>query len=89
MFYFFRRKDEYIRCEIRGAMDSPHHYELVVVEPSGAERIERYSSSTDIHDRWLQLQRGFEYAGWSGSPSCVQPTVSCPASDGPWVRPVP
>jgi hypothetical protein len=44
-----------------------HDYELVVVEPSGDERIERYSSSTDVHDRWLQLSRGFEYAGWSAS----------------------
>jgi hypothetical protein len=67
MFYFFRRENECIRCEIRGAMDSLHDYELVVVEPSGDERIERYSSSTDVHERWLQLSRGYEYAGWSAS----------------------
>ena len=72
MLYFFRRDAECIRCEIRGAMDSLNDYELVVVQPSGVERIERYSSSTDIHERWLQLQRGFEYAGWSGSSSSAE-----------------
>ena len=66
MFYFFRRDEEYIRCEIRGAMDSLHDYELVIVEPSGEERVERYPSSTDVHNRWLQVQQGFVSAGWWG-----------------------
>jgi hypothetical protein len=66
MFYFFRRDEEYIRCEIRGAMDSLEDYELVIVEPSGAERIERYSSSTEVHNRWLQVQQSFVHAGWWG-----------------------
>jgi hypothetical protein len=66
MFYFFRRDEEYVRCEIRGAMDSMSDYELVIVEPSGEERIERYSSSADVHNRWLQVQQNFVHAGWWG-----------------------
>jgi hypothetical protein len=66
MFYFFRRDEEYIRCEIRGAMDSLSDYELVIVEPSGDEKIERYSSSTEVHNRWLQVQQGYVHAGWWG-----------------------
>jgi hypothetical protein len=66
MFYFFRRDEQYIRCEIRGAMDSISDYELVIVEPSGDERVERYSSSAEVHQRWLDLQQGFVHAGWWG-----------------------
>ena len=66
MFYFFRRDEKYIRCEIRGAMDSLSDYELVIVQPSGDEEIERFPSSAAVHNRWLQLQQHFEHAGWWG-----------------------
>ena len=66
MFYFFKRENEWLRCEIRGAMDSMSDYELVIVEPSGEERVERYSSPAEVHRRWLQIQQGFEHAGWWG-----------------------
>jgi hypothetical protein len=66
MFYFFRRDEEYIRCEIRGAMDSLDEYELVIVEPSGTERVERHPSSTAVHNRWLEVLQSFVHDGWWG-----------------------
>jgi hypothetical protein len=47
-------------------MDSMSDYELVIVEPSGDERVERYSSSAEVHQRWLDVQQGFVHAGWWG-----------------------
>jgi hypothetical protein len=66
MFYFFKRGTEYVRCEIRGAMDSATEYELVIVEPSGSERVERHPTSGAVHRRWIEIQSEFQQEGWWG-----------------------
>ena len=66
MFYFFHRDGKYIQCEIRLAADSENEYELVVVEPSGGERVERWPSSDEVHRRWLELQHRYQQEGWWG-----------------------
>ena len=65
MFYFFHRDSEVLRCEIRQALDGDG-YEIAVIERNGSERIERHSTSIQVHHRWLELHRLFESEGWSG-----------------------
>ena len=65
MFYFFKRGAETVQCEVRAASDGPG-YEIVIIEPDGTERVERFATSEQVHGRWLELHRRFEHEGWWG-----------------------
>ena len=64
MFYFFRKGNEYLRCELRprnnGACD------LFIVEPNCEERVERFKTSALAEQRWEELRVRFNVDGWAG-----------------------
>lgn len=64
MFYFFLKGEEYLRCELRprenGACD------LLILEPGGQERVERFKSSDLAEQRWEELRVRFNVDGWAG-----------------------
>ena len=64
MFYFFQRGSDYIRCEISGSPDTG--FILVITQPDGLERVEKFRSSEAVHERWLDLQEGLVKEGWWG-----------------------
>ena len=63
MFYFFRRADQFVRCELRSADDS---YELMIVGPDGRETVERFDTEEELTQRWTELQRAYLRDGWWG-----------------------
>jgi hypothetical protein len=65
VFYFFRRGDEMVQCEVRAAAER-EGYEIVITEPGGVERVESYATSDEVHSRWLELHKRFEDEGWWG-----------------------
>ena len=65
MFYFFKRGPDTVQCEVRNAAEGPG-YEIVITEPDGLERLERFPTSEQVHKRWLELHKSFEHEGWWG-----------------------
>jgi hypothetical protein len=64
VFYFFERSNEFIRAEIDGNDETG--YVIVVTDPDGRERTERYPTSEAVHARWVELQEQFQSDGWWG-----------------------
>jgi len=64
MFYFFQKGKDYIRCELRDGQGGA--VEIVVTEANGHERVERYASTQEAHERWEHLQQRFSSDGWFG-----------------------
>jgi hypothetical protein len=65
VFYFFRRGNETVQCEVRSDSDGPG-YEIVITDSTGAVQVERFATSEQVHDRWMELHRRFESEGWWG-----------------------
>ena len=65
MFYFFRRGDETVQCEVRATSDGPG-FEIVITGSDGKERFERFATSEQVHARWLELHDTFQRDGWWG-----------------------
>lgn len=65
MFYFFKRGTETVQCEVRSSCDGPG-YEIVISQPNGAERIEQFATSDQVHRRWVELHKTLELEGWWG-----------------------
>jgi hypothetical protein len=64
MFYFFQKGKDYIRCELRDGQGGT--CEIVVTEANGQERVERYPTIQEAHERWDHLQKRFAGDGWFG-----------------------
>jgi len=65
VFYFFKRGNETIQCEVRSETDGPG-YEIVITDQAGAVTVERFNTSEQVHERWTELHRRFENDGWWG-----------------------
>jgi hypothetical protein len=60
--YFFSKGREYFQCEIHWGQ--PHL--LTLVSSDGSSQSERYGSSADLSERWLELADDMEDSGWTG-----------------------
>jgi hypothetical protein len=65
VFYFYRRGPESVQCEVRSAPDGPG-YEIVITSQDGSERYERFATSEQVHERWIEIHKDFEQDGWWG-----------------------
>ena len=63
MLYFFRRAEDVIKCEIRLDWDGDG-YELVIEAPDDV-RVERFRESSELNERWAELERQLAGDGWS------------------------
>ena len=63
MFYFFQRREEFLRCEIRPADDG---YYLIIHRPDGSELTEHYDGKEELDSRWAALQHDLMRDGWWG-----------------------
>lgn len=63
MIWSFERQGESLRCEIRRDLDG-QYYELVVVNPDGAEQAERYEDPSEVIARSVDVMRGLIEDGW-------------------------
>jgi len=64
MIWFFERRGEYVRCETRKGADGA--FELVVTDPDGTERVERFTDSAALAKRQVELEHGLTADGWTG-----------------------
>jgi len=65
VFYFFKRGNESVQCEVRSEADGPG-FEIVITDSAGTVRVERFPTSEQVHDRWVEIHHRFERDGWWG-----------------------
>jgi hypothetical protein len=63
MLWIFERKGKQMRCEIRREGIGPG-YEMIVTNPDGSQRMERFDDTTDLIKRTLDFQRELLESGW-------------------------
>ena len=63
MIWIFGRGDERLRCEIRRESAGPG-FELIITNPDGAQRMERFEDTSALIKRSLDLQMELIDAGW-------------------------
>ena len=63
MLWTFERGGEHLRCEIRREGAGPG-YELIVTNPDGSQRMERFEDTNALIKRTLELQSELIEAGW-------------------------
>ena len=64
MFWWFERKGQFTRCEIRNVPGGG--YELLVANSDGTDRVERFADSSDLAKRQRELERDLVAEGWTG-----------------------
>jgi hypothetical protein len=65
MFYFFRRGDALICCEVRTDWNG-EGYELVIDRSGSTVRVERFPCARELNQRWTEFEGGLIRDGWSG-----------------------
>ncbi len=63
--WFYERKGEHLRCEIRQQVEGDR-FALVVTLPDGSERIEVFDDSFALNRRSLELEKKLSQKGWTG-----------------------
>jgi hypothetical protein len=63
MIWIFERDTQRLRCEIRRESAGPG-YELIVTNPDGSQRMERFEETSALIKRSLDLQMKLIEAGW-------------------------
>jgi hypothetical protein len=64
--WFYERGGAYIRCETRDVLERPGLYELVIIDATGNERVERFASSESLLQRQHELESTLQHDGWQG-----------------------
>lgn len=65
MIWFYERKGEHLRCEIRQLVEGDR-FALIVTLPDGSERTEMFDDSYALNRRSLELERMLAAKGWNG-----------------------
>ncbi|HEX9367892.1 MAG TPA: hypothetical protein VF921_14770 [Vicinamibacterales bacterium] len=65
MIWFYERKGEHLRCEIRQQIEGDK-FALVVTMPDGSERIEMFEDSGALNRRSVELEQMLRTKGWNG-----------------------
>ena len=65
MVWFYERHGAFIRCETREAANGAG-FELVITDPDGSERVERFADSGAMTRRQEELRSSWTHDGWSG-----------------------
>jgi hypothetical protein len=63
--WFYERKGEHLRCEIRQLVEGDR-FALVVTLPDGTERTEIFEDSRSLNTRSLELEKMLREKGWNG-----------------------
>ena len=65
MIWFFERKGDHLRCEIRTQIEGDR-YDLVITHPDGTETVEQFTDSRALAQRTAELQETMRRDGWDG-----------------------
>jgi len=63
MFWWFERSGKFLRYEARA---SGNGFEFCVIDPEGAETVERFADSRDLARRQAEFEHIVKTDGWSG-----------------------
>jgi len=63
--WFYERKGEHLRCEIRQQVEGDR-FALVVTLPDGSERMEIFDDSSALNRRSVELEKMLTLKGWNG-----------------------
>jgi len=63
MLWIFQRKGQQMRCEIRRE-GTGSGYEMIITNPDGSQRMERFEETADLIKRTLDFQRELLESGW-------------------------
>ena len=63
--WFYERKGEHLRCEIRQQVEGDR-FALVVTLPDGSERVEMFDDSAALNRRSVELEQMLGGKGWNG-----------------------
>jgi hypothetical protein len=63
--WFYERKGEHLRCEIRQQVEGDR-FALVVTLPDGTERTEFFEDSRSLNSRSVELEKMLREKGWNG-----------------------
>jgi hypothetical protein len=63
MLWIFERHEERLHCEIRRGSEGPG-YELIITNPDGSQRMERFEETGALIKRSFDLQRELIESGW-------------------------
>ncbi len=64
MVWFFERRGQYLRCEVRQALEGPA-YELRVRYPDAQTQVERIQNPTVLIERIKETQGRLCHDGWT------------------------
>ncbi|PYR92126.1 MAG: hypothetical protein DMF84_14415 [Acidobacteria bacterium] len=65
MIWFYERRGEHLRCEIRQQLEGDQ-FALVVTMPDGSERVELFEDSRILNVRSVELEKLLRSKGWDG-----------------------
>ncbi len=65
MIWFFERRGEHLRCEIRTQVEGDR-YDLVITHPDGTETVETFTDSRELSRRAGELEETLRRHGWNG-----------------------
>ncbi len=65
MIWFYERKGEHLRYEIRQQLEGDR-FALVVMLPDGSERVELFEDSMTLNRRSVELEKLLREKGWTG-----------------------
>jgi hypothetical protein len=63
--WFYERKGEHLRCEIRQLIEGDK-FGLVVTMPDGSERTELFADGGALNRRSVELEQMLRTKGWNG-----------------------
>ena len=64
MFWWFERRGQFLRYEVRDLEDG--RYELRVIDVDGTERAEHFVDSADLNKRQIEFEKDLTSDGWNG-----------------------
>ncbi len=65
MIWFYERKGEHLRCEIRNLIEGDR-FALVVTMPDGSEQTEMFDDGGALNRRSVELEQTLRTKGWNG-----------------------
>jgi len=65
MIWFFERRGDHLRCELRPHIEGDR-YDLLITLPDGTESVETFVDQRKLSRRTEELERLWHYEGWSG-----------------------
>ncbi|HEY9325540.1 MAG TPA: hypothetical protein VIS26_03120 [Candidatus Limnocylindria bacterium] len=65
MIWFYERKGQHLRCEIRQQVEGDR-FALVVTLPDGTERTELFEDSGVLNRRSVEIEKMLTQRGWNG-----------------------